>query len=91
MRALTSQDTDEIVACIKQLKATHAGTGFMHETFNVNDPANFTRSWFGAAPCERHGATRMMGGSEGPYAPIAVVQTSLANGGQGCRLERFTF
>ena len=25
---------------------TDAGTGFMHESFNVNDPTDFTRSWF---------------------------------------------
>ena len=25
---------------------TDAGTGFMHESFNKNDPKNFTRAWF---------------------------------------------
>jgi meiotically up-regulated gene 157 (Mug157) protein len=28
------------------LQATHAGTGFMHESFNCDDPSKFTRSWF---------------------------------------------
>ena len=28
------------------LKATHGGTGFMHETFHKDDPTDFTRSWF---------------------------------------------
>ncbi|MEJ2417838.1 MAG: glycoside hydrolase family 125 protein [Exilibacterium sp.] len=28
------------------LKSTDACTGFMHETFNKNDPSIFTRSWF---------------------------------------------
>ena len=28
------------------LKATHAGTGFMHESFNKDNPADFSRSWF---------------------------------------------
>ncbi|MBN2713182.1 MAG: glycoside hydrolase family 125 protein [Planctomycetes bacterium] len=46
MRALTSEDEEEVAACIKQLKATHAGTGLMHEGVNVNNPENFTRKWF---------------------------------------------
>jgi meiotically up-regulated gene 157 (Mug157) protein len=28
------------------LKTTHAGTGFMHESFERNDPQKFTRAWF---------------------------------------------
>ena len=28
------------------LKATHAGTGFIHEAFHKDNPAQFTRSWF---------------------------------------------
>jgi meiotically up-regulated gene 157 (Mug157) protein len=28
------------------LKATHAGTGFMHESFHKNDASNFSRKWF---------------------------------------------
>jgi len=46
MRGLTSDDDDEIRECLKMLKATHAGTGFMHEAFNKNNPKNFTRKWF---------------------------------------------
>jgi len=46
MRALTSTDDQEILAQLRQLKKTHAGTGFMHESFNQDDPANFTRKWF---------------------------------------------
>ena len=46
MRALTSHDDNEIRAAIQTLKNTDAGTGFMHETFNKNDPAKFSRSWF---------------------------------------------
>lgn len=46
MKALTSNDKEEIAACLKQLKYTHAGTGFMHETFHKNNPGKFTRSWF---------------------------------------------
>jgi meiotically up-regulated gene 157 (Mug157) protein len=46
MRAFTSNDEDEIKMCIKTLIKTHAGTGFMHETFHKDDPNDFTRKWF---------------------------------------------
>lgn len=46
MRAMTSSDDKEIAWCIKTLRDTDAGTGFMHETFHKDDPARFTRSWF---------------------------------------------
>jgi meiotically up-regulated gene 157 (Mug157) protein len=46
MRAVTTNDTKEIASCLSMLKSTHAGTGFMHETFNKNDPKKFSRSWF---------------------------------------------
>ena len=45
-RALTSSDETEIAACLKTLKTTHAGTGFMHEGFDRNDANKFTRKWF---------------------------------------------
>ncbi len=45
-RALTSSDEKEIASCLATLKATHAGTGFMHESFSKDDAAKFTRSWF---------------------------------------------
>src|SRR6266496_3308010 len=46
MRALTSCEDREILSCLRMLKTTHAGTGFMHEAFDRNDPRKFTRSWF---------------------------------------------
>lgn len=46
MRGLTSKNETEIKYCIQTLKATHAGTGFMHESFHKDDPSKFTRSWF---------------------------------------------
>ena len=46
MRALTSKNDEEIKWCIETLRKTHAGTGFMHESFHKNDPANFSRKWF---------------------------------------------
>lgn len=45
-QALTSDDDSEIRQCLQWLKTTHAGTGFMHESFNKDDPAKFTRAWF---------------------------------------------
>lgn len=46
MRALTSSDEREIAECIRQLKASHGNTGFMHESFHKDDASRFTRSWF---------------------------------------------
>ena len=45
-QALTSTDDAEIRQCLHWLKTTHAGTGFMHESFNKDDPSKFTRAWF---------------------------------------------
>ena len=45
-RGLTSTNEQEIKQCITMLKATHAKTGFMHESFNKDRPEDFTRSWF---------------------------------------------
>jgi meiotically up-regulated gene 157 (Mug157) protein len=49
MRAMTSNDNEEIASCLKILKETHADTYFMHESVDVNDPNKFTRPWFGWA------------------------------------------
>ena len=46
MQIITSSDKDEIKECLEMLSRTHAGTYFMHESFHVDDPANFTRVWF---------------------------------------------
>lgn len=46
MRALTTDSEKEQLECLAWLKATHAGTGFMHESFNKDNPAKFTREWF---------------------------------------------
>jgi meiotically up-regulated gene 157 (Mug157) protein len=44
--SMNSDDDAVIRQCLSWLKATHAGTGFMHESFDKNDPAIFTRTWF---------------------------------------------
>ena len=46
LRAMTSKDDDEIKKCLKMLVNTHAGTGFMHEAFDKDNPNNYFRSWF---------------------------------------------
>jgi len=46
LRAMTSTDENEIIWCIKLLMKTHAGTGFMHETFHKDDATKFSRKWF---------------------------------------------
>lgn len=46
MKAFTSQDDNEIKWCIEMLMKTDADTGFMHESFNVNNHHDFTREWF---------------------------------------------
>ena len=46
IQAITSDDEHEIRDCLMTLKATHAGTGFMHESFYKDDPSRFTRKWF---------------------------------------------
>jgi meiotically up-regulated gene 157 (Mug157) protein len=46
MRALTSSDDAEIRGCLRTLRDTHAATGFMHESFDKDDPLRFTRGWF---------------------------------------------
>ncbi len=44
--ALTSNSPREISSAIQVLKASAEATGFMHESYNRNNSANFTRAWF---------------------------------------------
>ena len=44
--ALTSSSSAEIGAAIQMLKLSASATGFMHESYNRNNSAIFTRSWF---------------------------------------------
>lgn len=46
MQALTSGDKEEIKECMQMLLASHAGTNYMHESINAEDPQDYTRSWF---------------------------------------------
>lgn len=46
MQALTSNNETEIGKCLKTLMDTDANTGFMHESFWMDDALKFTRPWF---------------------------------------------
>ena len=46
LRAMTSESDKEIEKCLRMLVRTHAGTGFMHEAFDKDDPNKYLRSWF---------------------------------------------
>ncbi len=45
-RALTTSDDRKISMCLNMLKTTTAGTGFIHESFDKDNPKNYTRPWF---------------------------------------------
>ena len=49
MKALTSNNDDEVKQCLAWLKNTDAGAGFMHESFNKDDARHFTCPWFASA------------------------------------------
>jgi meiotically up-regulated gene 157 (Mug157) protein len=46
MFALTSTSEPEIARMLQLLKASSAGTGFIHESYQCQDPKQFTRGWF---------------------------------------------
>jgi meiotically up-regulated gene 157 (Mug157) protein len=46
VEGLTATRDADIRHCLTTLQQTHAGTGFMHEAFNMDDPSKFTRPWF---------------------------------------------
>jgi meiotically up-regulated gene 157 (Mug157) protein len=46
IRGLTATGMEERLAAVRLLGATHAGTYLAHESFDVDDPTHFSRSWF---------------------------------------------
>ncbi|XRB15260.1 metal-independent alpha-mannosidase [Pseudoscourfieldia marina] len=44
--AVASRNATEICEVLDALVLSSAGTGLLHESFDPNDPAHFTRSWF---------------------------------------------
>ena len=49
MQALTATHPGETERLLSSLASTTAGTGLMHESFDVDEPSRFTRPWFGWA------------------------------------------
>jgi len=45
-QGITSTDKVEVSSLLNTLCSTHAGTYFMHEAFDKDDPKDFTRKWF---------------------------------------------
>jgi meiotically up-regulated gene 157 (Mug157) protein len=45
-RGLTSSDPKEIDQIVRTLAKVDAGTGFIHESLDPNDPTKFSRTWF---------------------------------------------
>jgi meiotically up-regulated gene 157 (Mug157) protein len=43
MQAMTTNSDDEVKACLELLKRSSAGTGLMHESFNVENVNDYTR------------------------------------------------
>ncbi len=46
MQGITSDCSEEIKECYKMLISSDDGTGYMHESIDVNDPSVFSRPWF---------------------------------------------
>jgi meiotically up-regulated gene 157 (Mug157) protein len=46
MRIITSNDEQEIMTSIDLLLKSANATGYIHESFNINDVSQYTRSWF---------------------------------------------
>ena len=43
-RAMNADDDATILQCLRWLKTTHGGTGFMHEAFDKDDPLHTARA-----------------------------------------------
>lgn len=46
IQASTSTNDEEILSCLRLLIRSSAGTGLLHESFNVNNASDYTRPWF---------------------------------------------
>jgi meiotically up-regulated gene 157 (Mug157) protein len=73
MQGLTATDPRERTALIELLEATDAGTGLMHEGFDVDDPARFTRPWFAWANSMYSELVLLDCGISVPGSPLASL------------------
>ena len=46
MQGITALEPSEKRELLEMIANTDAGTGFLHEGFHADDPAQFTREWF---------------------------------------------
>lgn len=46
MQGITSNSSEEINRCVDMLLASTAGTGYMHEGVDMDDPSVYSRAWF---------------------------------------------
>ncbi|MCQ2818397.1 MAG: glycoside hydrolase family 125 protein [archaeon] len=46
MQGITTTSEEEAKECLALLVKSAEGTGYMHESFDVDDPSRYTRSWF---------------------------------------------
>lgn len=46
MQGITANDKTEIRTCYERLTKSDNGTGYMHESVDVNDPSIYSRPWF---------------------------------------------
>ncbi len=46
VQALTSDDRSEQLSLVRTIASTDADSGMIHESFDADDPADFTRPWF---------------------------------------------
>nr|WP_294000205.1 glycoside hydrolase family 125 protein [Sphaerotilus sp.] len=74
MQAMTSTDDAEILRCLAMLKASHAGTGFMHESFHQDDVRRLTRPWFAWAN-SLFGELVMTMDAQRPHLLLHMLQT----------------
>jgi meiotically up-regulated gene 157 (Mug157) protein len=72
VQGLTSDSVEEKVALVETLVKASAGSGWMHESFDVQNPHRFTRSWF----CW---ADSLFGTSFICFLSIAIVLRSLSH------------
>lgn len=84
MQALTSTDPTEVSTIIAQLHNSDLGDHLLHESFDPNEPAHYTRSNF-AWPCSMFAElilNRVMGYAELPIANVGVVPQVTARAGK---------
>jgi meiotically up-regulated gene 157 (Mug157) protein len=46
MQGLTALSAEEKREMLAMIASTDAGKGYLHESFHVDDPQNYTREWF---------------------------------------------